>query len=81
MIRIVTKLTLSIDEDVVRRAKRYAETRGTSVSRLVEKYLDAVSRNKKRESVRSPSLQRLRGILRKPAGRDDYRKHLAEKYF
>jgi len=32
----MTKLTLSVDEGVVERAKRYAAGRGTSVSRLVE---------------------------------------------
>ena len=38
------KLTLSIDEKVVRGAKRYDVARGTSVSRLVERYLDFLSR-------------------------------------
>ena len=37
------KLTLSVDEKVVRGAKRYAAARGTSVSRLVERYLDLLS--------------------------------------
>jgi hypothetical protein len=32
----MAKLTLSVDEAVVRRAKRYAAGRGTSVSDLVE---------------------------------------------
>ena len=35
----MAKLTLSVDEEVVRGAKRYAAARGTSVSRLVERYL------------------------------------------
>ena len=34
------KLTLGVDERVVRGAKRYAAARGTSVSRLVERYVD-----------------------------------------
>ena len=38
------KLTLSVDASVVKRAKDYAARRGTSVSRLVESYLDLVSR-------------------------------------
>lgn len=38
------KLTLSVDKKVVRGAKRYAATRGTSVSRLVERYLDLLSK-------------------------------------
>jgi len=38
------KLTLSVDERVVRGAKRYAAARGTSVSRLVERHLDLLSK-------------------------------------
>ena len=38
------KLTLSVDEKVVRGAKRYAAARGTSVSQLVERHLDLLSR-------------------------------------
>lgn len=34
-----TKLTLTIDEDVVPRAKRYAQGRGVSLSSIVEKTL------------------------------------------
>lgn len=33
-----TKLTLKLDEDAIGRAKRYAERRGLSLSRLVERY-------------------------------------------
>lgn len=40
----MSKLTLSVDPAVVQRAKRYAERRGTSVSALVEQYLDLVTR-------------------------------------
>lgn len=76
----MTKLTLSVDEEVVRRAKRYAQSRGTSVSRLVEKYLDLVTRKNEKDSVETPSLRQLRGILRKPTGREAHRKHLARKY-
>ena len=35
----MSKLTLSVDPAVVRRAKKYAAARGTSVSRLVTTYL------------------------------------------
>ena len=38
------KLTLSVDEKVVWGAKRYAAARSTSVSRLVERYLDLLSK-------------------------------------
>jgi hypothetical protein len=38
-------VTLSVDKGVVERARRYAARRGTSVSRLVERYLRLLSRH------------------------------------
>jgi hypothetical protein len=74
----MSKLTLSVDEKVVRRAKRYAERRGTSVSQLVQQFLDLLARPPKPEED-APVRRPLRGILRsgKP---EDYRKHLVDKY-
>ena len=72
------KLTLSVDSEVVRRAKRYAQARGTSVSRLVERFLRLVS-SPTGKTAAPPVLKRLRGSLK--GGRlADYRRHLQEKY-
>ena len=72
------KLTLSVDEKVVRGAKRYAAARGTSVSRLVERYLDLLSRPPQ-AGVQTPVLRMLRGAARGvPA--DSHRRHLTRKY-
>lgn len=38
-----TKLTLRLDERAVAQAKRYARRRGTSVSRLVERYFASLA--------------------------------------
>ncbi len=76
----MSKLTLSVDDKVVKRAKRYAEERGTSVSRLVQQFLDLLARPPAlEEDARTPVLRRLRGILKK-GDREDYRQHLTEKY-
>jgi hypothetical protein len=40
---MVTKLTLTIDEDVIVQAKRYAQKKNRSVSKIVEEYLKNVS--------------------------------------
>ncbi|MBN1243260.1 MAG: hypothetical protein JXA15_11210 [Spirochaetales bacterium] len=40
---MLTKLTLTIDRDVIMKAKSYARKRKRSVSRMVEDYLLAVS--------------------------------------
>ena len=72
------KLTLSVNEKVVRRAKRYAAARGTSVSRLVERYLDLLSKPPKADE-QTPVLRMLRGAARDvPA--DAHRRYLSRKY-
>lgn len=71
------KLTLSVDGAVVSRAKQYAAARGTSVSRLVETFLDAVTRHGSEASP--PVLARLRGSL-KGARPGDYQRHIERKY-
>jgi hypothetical protein len=74
------KLTLSVRDDVVRRAKAYATARSTSVSRLVEGFLDAVSRAGSASIAEEPPvLRRLRGTL-KGARIEAWREHLAEKH-
>ena len=78
----MTKLTLSVDEHVVARAKRYAEARGTSVSRLVQTMLELVSAAPTHTPGRSgapPVLARLRGSLGR-GSIGEYRRHLERKY-
>ena len=72
------KLTLSVDEKVVRRAKRYAAAQGTSVSKLVEGYLDLLARPFAMSDA-PPVLRMLRGAARRTPA-DSYRKHLGRKY-
>jgi len=83
MIIRMQKLTLTVDERVVERAKRYAQIRGTSVSRLVETYLDLVGRAPavagERQGRTPPVLARLRGSLRRGSVAD-YRRHLERKH-
>lgn len=72
------KLTLSIDEKIVRRARRYAAAQGTSVSKLVERYLDLLSRPFDMSEV-PPVLRMLRGAARGVSA-DAHRKHVSRKY-
>jgi len=72
------KLTLSVNEEVVRGAKRYAAARGTSVSRLVERYLDLLSKPPKSDD-QTPVLRMLRGAAR-GVPVDAHRRHLSRKY-
>jgi Family of unknown function (DUF6364) len=75
----MAKLTLSIDEKVVARAKAYAARREVSVSRLVERYLDAISLRTPEEPLDTPVLRMLRGAA-KGVDPNDYRRHLERKY-
>ncbi|MDP9191968.1 MAG: DUF6364 family protein [Acidobacteriota bacterium] len=74
----MSKLTLSVDEKVVRGAKRYAAARGTSVSQLVERYLTLLS---KPDDVpgQPPVLKLLRGAARGGSA-EAHRQHLSRKY-
>jgi hypothetical protein len=78
------KLTLSVDPQVVARAKEYAERNRTSVSELVQTYLSIVTQPSKPAPGKElpPVLRSLRGLL-KDDGRDyreEHRKHLAARY-
>ena len=74
----MAKLTLSVDNSVVKRAKTYAKREGTSISQLVEAYLAAVSQPLGLKDF-PPVLRSVRGTLKK-ADVAEYRKHLTEKY-
>jgi hypothetical protein len=75
----MAKLTLSVDERVVVRAKKYAETRGISVSGLVEQLLDLAASGSDHPHVTPPVLGRLRGSL-KGVDTSDYHRYLEKKY-
>ena len=75
----MAKLTLSVENTVISRAKQFAKLHGTSVSELVETYLSAVSESEARTSRPTPIVNSLRGII-KSADIEDYRSHLATKY-
>lgn len=78
----MAKLTLSVDEHVVASAKRYAEARGTSVSRLVQTMLELVSAAPTHTPGKRgapPVLARLRGSLERGSV-SEHRRHLERKY-
>jgi hypothetical protein len=74
----VAKLTLSVDPKVVQQAKRYARARRTSVSRLVEAYLQLLGHSDGERSD-PPVLRELRGLLRR-GSRIDFHRHIVRKY-
>ncbi|TXB57036.1 DUF6364 family protein, partial [Phaeodactylibacter luteus] len=60
-----TKLTLTIEEEVIKTAKEYAKEKGQSISDLVENYFKLITRDRREilPEQLSPRIQRLRGIM------------------
>jgi len=81
-----TKLTLTIDESVIKQAKAYAQKQGRSLSAIVENYLKAVTNREAsatNEEERSPIVKSLRGAFKLPADYDykmELNKIREEKY-
>ena len=75
----MAKLTLSVDDGVVSRAKQYARLQGVSVSEMVESYLAAVANPVSPSQPDAPVLRSIRGILKR-ADVKDYRDYLTHKY-
>jgi len=61
-----TKLTLTIEKQVIKTAKEYAKEKGQSLSEMVENYfkLITVDRRKIKQEQLSPKVRKLRGIIK-----------------
>lgn len=74
-----TKLTLTLNPEVIRKAKKYAASKDRSLSQIVENYLRHISdAPEKSEEEYTPRVKRLKGILKtdKPI---DYKKIIEEE--
>jgi hypothetical protein len=58
-----TKLTLKLEQSVIEKAKEYAKSQKTSLSRLVENYLLNITSDKDSEEKITPLVKSLSGIL------------------
>lgn len=77
------KLTLSLDKNVIEKAKIYAKCNNTSLSKLIESYLDAMTNQTKIPSEITPLVESLSGVIELPENfdvKENYTKHLLEKY-
>lgn len=76
------KLTLRMEKELIERAKNYASKKGTSVSKLVADYFQAIDSDQNSMGVELPPVtQTLSGILKgKSTSEEDYRVHLSDKY-
>jgi len=80
-----TKLTLTIQREIIERAKTYAKEKNRSLSDLIENYLKMLTQEEKDEKVKklSPVTQSLKGTFKMPKDMDykkELRNRLEEKY-
>ena len=68
-----TKLTLRLDKNVIIRAKDYAQNHKISLSKMVESYLDSVTKKKSQDIEITPLVESLSGIVKLPQD-FDYKK-------
>jgi hypothetical protein len=73
----VAKVTLNIDEELIRKARAYSERHGMTISQLVSRFL---KRLPDPDQEFSPIVQRLHGILPSSVDVEEYRAHLEEKH-
>ncbi len=78
-----TKLTLKLEEDIIEKAKEYAKERKTSLSKLIENYLQKITSDDTKKEQITPLVKSLSGILDLPTDYDhkrEYADYLINKY-
>lgn len=74
-----TKLTLTIEQSIIERAKKYARKKERSLSDLIENYLKALTNeDAKNEDELTPTVKALKGSFKLPEG-FDYKKELTDR--
>lgn len=81
---MVTKLTLKLDKEAIEQAKRYAERRRVSLSKIVERYFKSLADEEQPEKTEySPLVKELSGIINLKGNadiKDEYTDYLIDKY-
>lgn len=75
---MTTKLTLTVEKNVIEKAKFYARKTDRSLSELVEKYLESLVKDDVEQQL-SPKLSKIAGAVKLPKDFDE-KKELEEYY-
>ena len=75
---MTTKLTLTIEQDIIKVAKAYANSKGRSLSDLIESYLKTLTAKAVHNEELSPKVKRLMGRVKVPKN-FNYKKTLEEE--
>lgn len=78
-----TKLTLKLEQAIIEKAKEYAKSHKTSLSKLIENYLLNITNEKGKEEKITPLVKSLSGIITLPEDfnhKKEYFDFLTNKY-
>ena len=79
-----TKLTLTIEQKVIEKAKKYANKKGRSLSDIIENYLKVITKEENTSDIEiAPLAKSLRGSFKAPKDfdyKEELKKGLSEKY-
>jgi hypothetical protein len=80
-----TKLTLRLNDSVIERAKLYAKSNKISLSKMIESYLDSLTKEQKDDDkiAITPLVESLSGVINLPSDFDykkEYSDYIIEKY-
>jgi len=78
-----TKLTLTIEQSVIEKAKTYAKGKGRSLSDIIENYLKVITAEQRIVEDNSPLISSLRGSFKSHESfdyKEELSKALSEKY-
>ena len=78
-----TKLTLNLNKSIIENAKDYAKENSISLSKLIENYLNSLTKKESKSSRISPLVESLTGIIPSQSeekSNDNRYEYLREKY-
>lgn len=76
-----TKLTLTIEQEIIKRAKEYAKNQNRSLSDIIENYLKILTKEEQNEKDKklNPIVKSLKGSFKMPKADMDYKKELRNR--
>lgn len=68
---MTTKLTLTVEESTIKKAKSYAKNTGRSLSELIGNYLETLTEDNQNKNQLSPKLKKIVGSVKLPMDFDE----------
>lgn len=79
-----TKLTLTIEQRIIEKAKKYANDKGRSLSSIIENYLKIITNEEVDRDIKiTPIVKSMKGTFKAPRNfnyKKELSKRLSEKY-